>query len=107
MSELVRGAGAIAVAARSAEALEALLPEVDRAIVDLTARRYDGISAIARCASAGLPVLAVGQHDDREARRRALAAGAIRVLAYRRVFEDGPGLIGAWLAAPRSLEPVT
>ena len=47
---------------------------------------------------AGRPVLAVGQHDDVELRRRALAAGASRVHPYRRVFEDGPRVIGAWLA---------
>ena len=77
---------------------------MDRAIVDLTARAYDGIAAIAAAAAAGRPVLAVGQHDDREARRRALAAGADRVLAYRRVFEDGPRQIGAWLTRPSAQE---
>ncbi len=74
-------------------------------IVDLTARGYDGIAAIAAAASAGRSVLAVGQHDDLEARRRARAAGAVRVLAYRRMFEDGPRQIGAWLSAPQPLEP--
>jgi len=83
---------------------EATLPDVDRAIVDLTARAYDGIAAIVAAAAAGRPVLAVGQHDDRDTRQRALAAGAGRVLAYRRVFEDGPRQIGAWLAAPQPLE---
>ena len=28
---------------------------------------------------------------------RALAAGADRVLAYRKLFEDGPATISAWL----------
>lgn len=87
---------------RSLAAFEAVLPEVDRAIVDLTARGYDGIAAIAVAAAAGRQVLAVGQHDDRATRQRALAAGADRVLAYRRVFEDGPRQIGAWLALPMS-----
>ena len=49
-------------------------------IVDLTARAYDGIAAIAAAHAAGRPVLAVGQHDDVALRRRALAAGADRVL---------------------------
>ena len=49
-------------------------------IVDLTARAYDGIAAIAEAHAAGRPVLAVGQHDDVALRRQALAAGADRVL---------------------------
>ena len=93
--------------ARSWAGFQTSLPDVDRAIVDLTARGYDGIAAIAAAVAAGLSVLAVGQHDDRDARQRALAAGADRVLAYRRVFEDGPGLIGAWLAVPKPLETAT
>jgi DNA-binding response OmpR family regulator len=107
LAGLVRDAGAAPVRARSLAAFEALLPDVERGIVDLTARAYDGIDGIAAAARAGRPVLAVGQHDDREARRRALAAGADRVLAYRRVFEDGPGQVGAWLSAPLPLESAT
>ncbi len=107
LGELVRGAGGTAVPARSLAAFATLLPNVDRAIVDLTARGYDGIAAIAAAASAGLPVLAVGQHDDREARQRALAAGAGRVLAYRRMFDDGPGQIAAWLAVTQPTESAT
>jgi DNA-binding NarL/FixJ family response regulator len=87
--------------------LEALLPEVEAAIVDLTARAYDGMAAIALATGAGRRVLAVGQHDDREARERALAAGADRVLPYRRVFEDGSRQIAAWLAATNTFEAAT
>jgi hypothetical protein len=50
---------------------------------------------------AGVPALAVGQHDDLELRKRALAAGASRVLAYRKLFEDGPDTLAAWLGAVR------
>ena len=74
------------------------MPAVDRAIVDLTARAYDGVTAVGTVVAAGHPVLAIGQHDDLDARRLALAAGANRFLAYRRVFDDGPRLIGAWIA---------
>jgi DNA-binding NarL/FixJ family response regulator len=102
----VRNAGAIAVLVRTAIALETALPEVDAVIVDLTARAYDGVAAITDAKIAGRPVLAVGQHDDRELRRRALAAGASRVHAYRRLFEDGPRQIGAWLAELPTVEPV-
>jgi len=63
------------------------------AIVDLTALAYDGVEAIRVAAAAGVRVLAVGQHDDVELRKRALAAGATRVLAYRKLFEDGPAVL--------------
>jgi hypothetical protein len=46
---------------------------------------------------AGAHVLAVGQHDDVDQRKRALAHGAERVLAYRKLFEDGPATIEAWV----------
>jgi len=71
---------------------------VDRVVVDLTARAYDGIAAIAAAAAAGRPVLAVGQHDDQALRARARAAGADRVYAYRKLFEDGPAILSAWIA---------
>jgi CheY-like chemotaxis protein len=66
-------------------------------IVDLTARAYDPFAAIERSSAAGAHCLAVGQHDDVAQRKRALAAGAERVLAYRKLFEDGPATIRAWL----------
>ncbi len=77
------------------EAALAAGPEL--AIVDLTALAYDGVEAIRAAARAGVRVLAVGQHDDVELRKRALAAGAARVLAYRKLFEDGPAVVRALL----------
>ena len=71
---------------------------LDLAIVDLTARAYDGVEAIVRIAGPGRRVLAVGQNDDVALRRRALDAGAERVYAYRKLFEDGPATIARWLA---------
>ncbi len=68
------------------------------AIVDLSARRYDGVAAIGRITDAGLPVLAAAEHDDAALRRAALDAGALRVFAYRKLFTDGPRLIDAWLS---------
>lgn len=87
----------MAVPVRSAGGLEAALPDVDRVIVDLTARAYDGVAAVALAHDAGKPVLAVGQHDDVDLRRRALAAGADRVHPYRQLFDDGPRQLGRWL----------
>ena len=43
-------------------------------------------------------MLAVGPHDDVALRKRAFAAGADKVLAYRKLFEDGPGTVERWLA---------
>jgi hypothetical protein len=93
----VRAAGGSPNAVRSLASLQAVLADSDRVIVDLTARAYDGVAAIAAAAGAGRPVLAVGQHDDHELRRRALAAGAERVYAYRKLFEDGPRTLAAWM----------
>jgi DNA-binding NarL/FixJ family response regulator len=89
---------------RSLAALETAAPNVDRVIVDLTARAYDPVAAISLAHAAGRPVLAVGQHDDLALRRRALAAGADRVHPYRRLFEDGPRLLAAWLAQVDGVE---
>jgi DNA-binding NarL/FixJ family response regulator len=69
-------------------------------IVDLTAIAYDGVEAVQTAAATGARVLAVGQHDDLALRRRALDAGAERVLPYRKLFEAGPATLRAWLAAP-------
>jgi hypothetical protein len=98
LADAVRASGATPAPARTADGLAALLPDVDRVVVDLTARAYDGVAAIALSSAAGRPVLAVGQHDDQELRARARAAGADRVYAYRKLFEDGPATLGAWIA---------
>lgn len=67
-------------------------------IVDLNGRAYDGVDAVAAAAAAGARVLAVGQHDDLDLRRRALAAGARRVFSYNKLFTDGPQVVGLLLA---------
>jgi DNA-binding NarL/FixJ family response regulator len=95
----VRAAGSDAVPVRTLAALETALPDGDAVIVDLTARAYDGIIAIGTASAAGRRVLAVGQHDDADLRRRALEAGAERVEPYRRLFEKGPATLAAWLGA--------
>jgi DNA-binding NarL/FixJ family response regulator len=92
-------AGADPVHVRDEDAFAAALAEGAVAVVDLTARAYDGVRALERARAAGVRALAVGQHDDLELRRRALVAGAERVYAYRKLFEDGPSTLRAWLAA--------
>ena len=95
----VKAAGADAAPVRTLAALNQALPAADAVIVDLTARAYDGVVAVRRAAEAGRRVLAVGQHDDPDLRRRARAAGAERVHPYRVLFEKGPETLAAWLGA--------
>ncbi len=98
----LREAGAEPVAVRSAAAFGPALAGADRAIVDLTARAYDGIEQVAVAHAAGRRVIAVGQHDDIQLRRRALAAGAERVHPYRRLFETGTSVLADWLGEDRA-----
>jgi DNA-binding NarL/FixJ family response regulator len=97
LRDLVRVAGGEPVTARHRAALEAALPDVAAAVVDLTARGYDGVALVALAAAAGRPVLALAPHDDVELRRRALAAGAHRVVPYRRLAEDGEAVLRRFL----------
>ena len=94
-----RRAGAEPVSVRSAAAFEAALPSVAGALVDLTARAYDGLACLRAASGAGVPSVAVGQHDDAPLRRSAREAGAAKVYAYRALFEHGDRELGAWVAA--------
>lgn len=99
LARAIQAAGAEPVRVGSEVALMAALPGATGLVVDLTARAYDGLAAIETGRTAGSRVLAVGQHDDVALRKRAIAAGAERVYAYRKLFEDGPATIATWLAA--------
>lgn len=98
LARAVEAAGAEPARAKTAPELDRALVDADFAIVDLTAHAYDPLVAIERAVQHGAHVLAVGQHDDVEQRKRALARGADKVLAYRKLFEDGPATVAAWLA---------
>jgi CheY-like chemotaxis protein len=89
--------GELLVALGAAEADEGSAPTLTGAVVDLNGRRYTGLHAVERIHEAGLPVIAVAQHDDLVTRRSALAAGAARVFSYNKFFSDGPRLVAAWL----------
>ena len=69
----------------------------DGAIVDTALMTADPMAVIAALRGLGLPVLAVANHDDVALRKRALAAGAGKVLAYRKLHDDGPATIAAWI----------
>lgn len=96
--EQLAASGAHPIAVRTVAEFAESLATADRAIVDLTARAYDGVAQVAVASAAGRPVLAVGQHDDVDLRRRAIAAGAQQVHPYRRLFEAGPTVLRRWLA---------
>jgi ActR/RegA family two-component response regulator len=101
LARAVTGAGGVPVRVSSQSALQADLASPASpafVIVDLTAHTYDGLAAIGLASDAGAHVLAVGQHDDVPMRKQALAAGADRVLAYRKLFEDGPATVAAWMS---------
>ncbi len=95
LARAVRDASAEPVTVRTATDL----PATPFLIVDLTAHAYDADEVVGRAIRAGTRVLAVGQHDDPIQRKRLLAAGADRVLAYRKLFEDGPASVRRWLAS--------
>ena len=95
----VRRSGGVPRPARSAAGLASVLDGVDGCVVDLTARAYDGVAALTAAHGAGIPVVAVGQHDDVELRRAAREAGAERVFAYRTLHEHADRELGAWIAA--------
>jgi hypothetical protein len=107
ITEAVRRAGGVAVPLATDEELDVALEayrlgdvnSISGAVVDLAARRFDGVAAIERVAAACLPVIAVAEHDDQVTRARARKAGALRVFSYRKFFEDGTRLVEGWLAA--------
>ena len=103
LTNAVRDLGGTPRQARRLADLASLLAEgVTFAIVDLTARAYDGLEGVRLAAATGARVLAVGQHDDLALRRSALAAGAERVCAYRKLFDAGPATLGSWLRSRRA-----
>jgi hypothetical protein len=105
LSDAIVAAGGVARRARRMADLDRLLAESGDgnadarfAIVDLTARAYDGVAAIRAAVDVGARVVAVGQHDDVQLRKAALEAGAERVFTYRALFENRPRTLAAWLA---------
>ncbi len=102
--EAVRQADARPVRISTGAALDELLAgggqdgdPLAGAVVDLFARRVDAAAAIGRLAGAGLPVIAVAEHDDAAARAAARAAGAERVYSYNRFHREGGTIVRDWL----------
>jgi DNA-binding NtrC family response regulator len=99
LTSLVNSAGARARHVKSMEELDREIAATDAVMVDLTARNYDPIAAIERSRSLEREVICVGPHEDLDLRRRAIAAGAVRVLTYNKVHTHGPTVIGRWLGS--------
>ena len=68
------------------------LPPGELLVVDLAARG-DWEQAIREAAGRGTTVIAFGPHMDADARKRAKAAGAARVLANSNLARDLPGIL--------------
>jgi hypothetical protein len=102
LASAVRAAGGEPFGTRSVDDLDRALADADLAIVDMTARSYDPLAAIERARTAGTRVIGIGQHDDHEQRKQALARGAERVYAYRKLFEDGPATIARLIAGGKT-----
>jgi hypothetical protein len=97
LETIVRTAGAEPTVAGTLDRLGRGLAQADAALVDLGTRTLDPFDAIVAARRVGLAVVAVGPHEDLAARKRALSVGAGRVYAYRKLFDDGPRTIAAWL----------
>ena len=74
-------------------------------IVNTATTGVDWEAAIRLARAHSLPVLAFGSHMDLEARAKALAAGAQRVVANSKFTSDMPGLVQRMLSEP-SIAPV-
>ena len=72
----------------------------DLVAIDATARLYDAEAAVREASAAGARVLALVQHDDPEGRARLIAAGAMRAMPYRALFERGHAILAGLLDLP-------
>jgi len=107
LAGFVRTAGAEPRLVSTLPTFDAALGEADRVIIDLTTRSYDALLAVEGAARSGREIVCVGQHDDRDLRQRARAAGASHVYTYRGLFEHGPATIAGWLDRSGTDEPVS
>ena len=69
-------------------------------IVNTATTGVDWEAAIRQARAAGFPVLAFGSHMDLEARAKALAAGAQRVVANSKFSSDMPDLVKRMMTEP-------
>jgi hypothetical protein len=72
----------------------------DLVAIDATARAYDAAAAVREASATGARVLALVQHDDPEGRASLIAAGAVRAMPYRALFERGHAILTGLLDLP-------
>ena len=72
----------------------------DLVAIDATARAYDAEAAVRAVAATGARVLALVQHDAPEGRASLVAAGAMRAMPYRALFERGHAILAGLLDLP-------
>lgn len=72
----------------------------DLVAIDATARTYDAEGAVRAVSAAGARVLALVQHDDPAGRANLIAAGAVRSMPYRALFERGHAILAGLLDLP-------
>ena len=72
----------------------------DLVAIDATARAYDAEAVVRAVAATGARVLALVQHDDPEGRASLIAAGAVRAMPYRALFERGHAILAGLLDLP-------
>ncbi len=72
-------------------------------IVNIATLGVDWEAAIRQAHSLGYPVLAFGSHMDLEARAKAIAAGAQRVVANSKFTSDMPGLVKRMMTEPDAI----
>jgi len=68
-------------------------------IINIAIQGVDWEEAIRQARAQGYPVLCFGSHMDLEARSKALAAGALRVVANSKFASDMPGLVKRMISA--------
>lgn len=81
----------------------------DLVAIDATARAYNAEVSVREVAATGARILALVQHDDSEGRASLIAAGALRAMPYRALFERGHGILAGLLdlPVPPSTSPAT
>ena len=72
----------------------------DLVAIDATARAYDAEAAVRAVTATGARVLALVQHDDPAGRASLIAAGAVRAMPYRALFERGHAILAGLLDLP-------
>lgn len=89
VESMIRESGSEPIVVTEPEQALAKAVDARLLIVDLTAEEFDGTQVVAD----GTPTFGFYAHTDDETRKRALAAGFVKVVPRSRMMREGPGLI--------------